>query len=94
MIKMSNILEQLQTVKGTNIEPTNVNTAKLMAGASEIGITYIPPCNAVGYLGNLSKYIPAMDQTFRSGPLPKSFNWCIVDENDSPLKKKNSLGSK
>ena len=85
MIKMSNILEQLQSIKGTQIEPTDVDVTKLKAGASDIGITYIPPCNAVGYLGTLTKYIPALDSTFKSGPLPKNFNWCVIDENDSSL---------
>jgi len=88
MIKMSTLIDYFKNLQSTKIEPrSSVDLEKLKAGASGIGITTIPPLNAIGYLSNLTPYVADIHQTFRAGPLPKTFNWCKIDDNDSVIVK-------
>ena len=85
---MSTLIDYFKNLQSTKIEPrSSVDLEKLKAGASGIGITTIPPLNAIGYLSNLTPYVADIHQTFRAGPLPKTFNWCKIDDNDSVIVK-------
>ena len=85
---MSTLIDYFKNLRSTKIEPrSSVDLEKLQAGVSGIGITMIPPLNAVGYLKNLTPYVPDIHQIFRAGPLPKTFNWCKIEDDDSPILK-------
>jgi hypothetical protein len=88
MIKMSTLIDYFKNLQSTRIEPrSSVDLEKLQAGVSDIGITTIPPLNAIGYLSNLTPYVADIHQTFRAGPLPKTFNWCKTEDDDSSIVK-------